>query len=211
MKEDVLDFHIGPIWATRASHVTLAWSTKEIKNSHYIPGRQNMDYFTHSSLGSVIASLYCVILWHVPSHEIPHFSKHSFFFWKICKRKERKIMFVFLILHPHIMQLHTTLAQIISSLHKKFAVLRNFINFSAKIACWKGFGWKKFKKILRTKIIYCEKLKKTFLPLVEEDDHYKCPCIWSAGKQKNSAISSNFSKTYRKTFSVIWDLSYWIS
>ena len=31
--------------------------------------------------------------------------------------------------------LHTTLAQILSSLHKKFAVQRNFIDFSAEIAC----------------------------------------------------------------------------
>jgi len=72
-----------------------------------------------------------------------------------------------------------------------------------KLLAEKIFGWQKFKQILRTKIIYCEQIKKTFLPLDEEDDHHKCPCIWFAGKQKNSAISSDFSKTYRKTFSVI--------
>ena len=58
------------------------------------------------------------------------------------------------------------------------------------------------------------KIKKTisvFLPLGEEGDHHGCLCIWFACKQNNSAISSYFSKTYRKTFSVIWDLSYLIS
>ena len=81
---------------------------------------------------------------------------------------------------------------------------------SLKLLAEKIFGWQKFKQILQTKIIYCEKIKKTisvFLPLDEEDGYHGCPCIWFVSGLLVSKITTPFYlisvKLTGKLFSVI--------